>query len=78
MECLLDSCVITIKIYVFGLFFDQKSQMQGVEFLVAIFSQNIPSHDLRTSSMSDWHAWDCLQQNDQQNSQTLNPVTYSL
>ena len=47
------SRVISMEISVFGLFFDQKSQMQGVEFLVAIFSQNIPSHDLRTSSMSD-------------------------
>ena len=31
-ECLLDSRVISMKISVFGLFFDQKSQMQRVEF----------------------------------------------
>ena len=42
MECLLDSRVISMEISVFGLFFDQKSQMQRVEFEVAILSQNIP------------------------------------
>ena len=44
-----------MDISVFGRFFDQKSQMQRVEFYVAIFVQNIPSHDSRTGFKSNWH-----------------------